>query len=102
MTKYVLLIIGTLAVLGGFAALLLDPDLRALSAPPWTSFIVLVCIVYSVYQFRSFARSQKYKEAHKGSQAAAISRKSVFANAAILAACNGRNCLAQSLGVSGP
>jgi hypothetical protein len=32
--------------------------------------------------------------AHKGSQAAAISRKSVFGNAAILAACNGRNYLA--------
>ena len=36
--------------------------------------------------FDKFARSQKYKKAHKGSRAAAISRKSAFGNAAILAA----------------
>jgi len=38
--------------------------------------------------------------AHKGSQAAAISKKSVFGNAAMLAACNGRNYLAQLMGVT--
>jgi hypothetical protein len=47
--------------------------------------------------FDWIARSQKYKKAHKGSQAAVISRKSVFGSAAILAACNGRSYLAQLL-----
>ena len=50
--------------------------------------------------FDRIARSQKYKKAHKGSQAAAISKKSVFGNAAMLAACNGRNYLAQLMGVT--
>jgi len=50
--------------------------------------------------FDRIARSQKYKKAHKGSQAAAISRKLVFGDAVILAACNGRNYLAQLLGVT--
>jgi len=54
MTKYTLLIIGTLVILGGFTVLLLDPDLRAhlqqrVDAPGLTVLILLGSIVYSIY-----------------------------------------------------
>lgn len=58
-TKYVLLIVGSLMLIGGFAALVLSPDLRVhvqQRAPAWTSLIVLVCVAYAIYHFWSLRR----------------------------------------------